>query len=107
MAAAATPTFSPVAGSYAAPQAVTISSTSPGVTIYYTKDGSTPTTSSSQYIGPVIISATGTLKAIAIGGGFTISPTGSAAYTITGGLSTKRQTWVGSERDFTAMRGLR
>ena len=41
---AATPTFNPPGGSYLlGPVLVTISSSTPGVTIYYTTNGSTPT----------------------------------------------------------------
>src|SRR5271163_3018268 len=36
---AATPTFSPIAGSYSSAQTVTISSTTPGASINYTTDG--------------------------------------------------------------------
>ena len=45
---AAAPTFSPAAGSYSTSQAVTISDATAGTTIYYTIDGTTPTTSSSE-----------------------------------------------------------
>ena len=41
-----TPAFSPVAGTYATAQTVTISDGTPGATIYYTTNGFTPTTSS-------------------------------------------------------------
>ena len=34
---------------------VSISSASPGVTIYYTVNGSTPTTSSPRYTGPILV----------------------------------------------------
>ena len=40
---AATPTFSPVAGTYSSTQSVTISTATGGAVLCYTVDGSTPT----------------------------------------------------------------
>jgi uncharacterized repeat protein (TIGR03803 family) len=80
---AATPTFSPAAGSYNSPQTVTISDTTSGVTLFYTNDGTTPTTSSAVYNGPIAVNSTQTLQAIAAGSNNTNSAVGSAAYTIT------------------------
>jgi hypothetical protein len=80
--AAASPTFSPAPGTYASAQQVTISSTSAGATIYYTTDGSTPTTASNKYAGPVTISTTTTLKAIATAANFANSTVTTGLYTI-------------------------
>jgi len=87
---AATPTFSPVAGVYTASQNVTISSTTPGSTIYYTTDGvTTPTTASTKFTTPVVVGSAETIQAIAVASGFTNSNVASAAYTInSGGSST-------------------
>jgi Chitobiase/beta-hexosaminidase C-terminal domain len=76
-----TPTFSPAAGTYTSAQSVTISDATPGATIYYTTNGSTPTTSSTQYSGPISVSSTETLQAIAAA--TNNSAVASAAYTIT------------------------
>ncbi|PYM33848.1 MAG: hypothetical protein DME15_10030 [Candidatus Rokuibacteriota bacterium] len=83
---AATPTFSPPGGSYLLPQVVSISDSSPGVTIYYTTDGSTPTTSSTTYTGPILVALTTTIKAIAVGPDWSQSPVASATYTFLLGL---------------------
>ena len=62
------------------PQQVTISDASPGVTIYYTTDGSAPTTSSPRYTGPILVLTTTTIKAIAVAPGWSPSAVGSATY---------------------------
>ena len=79
---AATPLFSPGSGTYTGVQSVAISCTTPGATVYYTTDGSTPTILSTVYSGPVTVSSTQVLKALAIASGFGPSAIGSAAYTI-------------------------
>jgi hypothetical protein len=81
--AVANPTFSPVGGSYASTQNVTISTTTPGASIRYTTDGSTPTaTTGTLYSGTVTVSASETLKAIAYETGWNNSNVVSALYTI-------------------------
>ena len=76
------PFFSVPAGTYTASQTVTVKDAIPGATIYYTTDGTTPTTSSTLYDGPITVSSTGTVKAIAIAPGYTVSSVASAAYVI-------------------------
>ncbi len=73
---AATPTFSPVSGNYVGNQSITISDTSSGASIYYTTNGSTPTTSSTLYSGPITVSTSETLEAFAAGSGYTNSAVG-------------------------------
>ena len=79
----ATPVFSLKTGTYTGPQPVTITDATTGALIYYTLDGTTPTTSSPQYMGTAItISSTETLKADAIATGYTRSAVRTASYTI-------------------------
>jgi Chitobiase/beta-hexosaminidase C-terminal domain len=78
----ATPTFSPPGGAYTSAQPVTISDATSGATIYYTTNGSTPTTSSTAYTGPIAVSSTETLEAMAVATGDTNSAVASVAYTI-------------------------
>jgi hypothetical protein len=54
-----------------------------GATIFYTTNGTTPTTGSSVYSGSVMVSSTETLEAIAMASGYLQSTVASAGYTIT------------------------
>jgi hypothetical protein len=85
--AAATPTFSPAGGTYAGTQMVTITDATASANIYYTLDGTIPTTQSTLYTGPVAISASATLSAVATASGYDQSGVESAAYTIQAGGS--------------------
>jgi hypothetical protein len=90
---AATPAFAPGGGLYSAPQTVTITSSTSGVTNCVTTDGTTPTAptpgtcSNGSPIangGTISVATSETVKALAtIASGFTNSAVTSASYTIT------------------------
>jgi hypothetical protein len=80
---AATPSFNPPAGSVNPGTTVTISTTTPNATIYYTTDGTDPGPSTSKYTAPIPLAASATIKAIATASGFANSPIASAAYFVT------------------------
>lgn len=63
---APTPTFSLQSGSFDGPVTVTITDAAPGATIYYTLDGKAPQWDSPVYTGPITISKSAHLVAIAI-----------------------------------------
>lgn len=79
----AAPQFSVAPGAYSGPQTVTITSSTPNAVIYYTTNGYTPSTGSPVYSGPVPISRSGTLAAIAVAPGYSASPMTFGPYYIT------------------------
>ncbi len=82
---AATPTFSPVPGTYTATQSVSLTDAISGATIYYTTDGVTnPTTSSPVYdpAVPILVSANTTIRATAAASGFANSAVATGSYVI-------------------------
>jgi Chitobiase/beta-hexosaminidase C-terminal domain len=112
--------FSPTGGTYAGSQLVSIADATPGATIYYTTDGSTPTRSSTVYTGPITVSSSETLKAIAMLPGYNNSAVATATYvivppapdfsiavssgslTVVAGQSTKTNLSITSENGFNA-----
>lgn len=80
-----TPTFTPTAGTYSSDQQVSITDSTSGATIYYTTDGSTPTTASTAYTGAVPVAGDGTTRtihAVAVASGMNDSEVATATYTI-------------------------
>jgi hypothetical protein len=61
---------------------VTLATATEGAEIYYTTDGSAPTTSSTKYSGAITVSTPTTIKAIAVKAGMEDSDVLTAAYTI-------------------------
>jgi hypothetical protein len=76
----APPVFAPAGGVFSNSVSVTITDASPGVTIYYTQDGSVPTMSSTLYTVPILITNTVRLQARAFKTGSPNSGTTSAVY---------------------------
>jgi len=74
--------LSPAGGTFTSWVTVTITDGTPGATIYYTTDGSTPTTASTVYTGPFLVTQTKTIRAIAAASGMANSDVASATYTI-------------------------
>ncbi len=93
------PTFSPSSGTFPTAPAITLSDTTPGAVIYYTIDGSTPTTSSTVYHNPFTAEGTNplTVKAIAAASGYTPSPVSSAVYTYNPYLGTNAYSTAGTD----------
>lgn len=64
-----TPTASPNGGTFVTSQKVTLLCATAGTAIYYTTDGTTPTTGSTLFNSPFTLTATATVKAIAVKNG--------------------------------------
>ncbi|AXC15762.1 Cell surface protein [Acidisarcina polymorpha] len=79
--AVSTPTFYPLAGTYPVATQFKIESATSGATIYYTTDGSRPTTESMRYTAPLTASTTETVRAIAVKGDVSSVPA-SGTYNI-------------------------
>jgi uncharacterized repeat protein (TIGR02543 family) len=77
------PTATPAGGNYTSAQTVTLTTSTEGAEIRYTLNGTTPTTSSTLYSSAITISATTTLKAIAVKTDMTNSDILTETYTIT------------------------
>lgn len=80
---AAAPTFTPHAGNYTTTQSVTIADTTRGAAIYYTTDGSTPTTASKVYSAPISVTLSETIEVLVTAPGYNQN-TGSAKYVLQG-----------------------
>lgn len=78
----APPVFSLASGSYTSMQSVSLSDSNPSAILYYTTDGGTPSATSIRYSGAISLSASATIRSIAIAGSLS-SVVASATYTIT------------------------
>lgn len=77
-----TPALSPAAGEIWAGDKVAITCATTDAAIYYTTDGTEPTTASTLYTEPIVVNSDMTIKAIAIKEGLANSATAECAYTV-------------------------
>jgi hypothetical protein len=84
----AKPTATPAGGNYTVAQTVRLATSTTGAEIFYTLNGTTPTTSSTYYTSAITISDTATLKAVAVKSGMTDSDVLTEAYTIASSITT-------------------
>ena len=84
------PVFTLAAGEYYGTQSVEITCATTGAEIYYTLNGNDPTSTSTKYTGAISITATTTVKAVAIKGENS-SAVVSATYTILAPLATMQE----------------
>jgi hypothetical protein len=83
---AAAPTFSPAPGTYTTAQSVVLADATPGANIYYTTNGTPPAVSSTElYTGPITVSSSVMIEAIAAASGYSSSPIASGTYVINTG----------------------
>jgi pectate lyase len=81
---ASAPVFDPAPGAYTGVQRVTLTSATPGATFKYSTDGQLPVCGgNTPYTGPIEISNSLTLKAVACATGYSDSPITSGGYEIT------------------------
>ena len=87
----ATPTFSPAPGTYSSAQSAALSDTTPGASIYYTTNGTTPTTNSTLYnpSTPIQVSSSMTTEALAVASGYANSAVASGTYVISTSAATE------------------
>ncbi len=77
-----TPSFSLTPGTYSGAQTVTLTDGTANATIYYTTNGTAPTTGSAQYTNAITVASTETIEAMAAASGDSNSAIASATYTI-------------------------
>jgi hypothetical protein len=83
--ATATPSFTPPGGTYTSAQTVSIADSTPNASIYYTTNGQPASTGSTLYTGPIQVTTSETLSAVALAPGFSQSSEAVAGYTINSG----------------------
>src|SRR5262249_27208442 len=76
------PTITPPGGTFTGSVGVTLHPPDTNATLYYTLDGSLPTTSSLLYSGPFLLTSSAQVRANAFEVGFTNSVAASAQFTV-------------------------
>ena len=76
----ATPVIAPAGGLFTNSLVVSLAEATPNSTLYYTLDGTTPTTNSLLYTGPFVLSTSATVQAIATQPGAANSAVASAGF---------------------------
>jgi hypothetical protein len=84
----ATPVISPAGGLFTNSVMVALSDATPNSTIYYTLDGTTPTTNSLTYAGPFVLTTSASVHAIASQPGTVNSGVASAGFVDTSAVGT-------------------
>lgn len=86
MSTVSNPVINPIAGSFKNSVEVTLKCLTPGASIYYTIDGTTPDATKTLYVDgtPVVVASTTTVKAIGIKTGWTSSSVVTSVFTIVG-----------------------
>jgi uncharacterized repeat protein (TIGR03806 family) len=97
------PVLAPNGGDFINSVTVTLADNESGATIYYTLDGTTPTAESRRYTGPITLTKTAELQAIALKPGAVSSGVSSATFVNTaavgGGSGLLAQYWAGAGSD--------
>jgi hypothetical protein len=83
------PTFWPPPDEYPDSAAVTLSDDVPGAMVFYTLDGSYPTTRSPRYVGPIMVAATTKIVAIAVAPNGAVSRLSSGTFVIPDSSATR------------------
>ena len=82
LSAVATPVFTPAGGTFKSALRVTITCATPGATIRYETDGTDPTYFSPAYAGPITLSRSANVKAMASASGYSDSAFATASFTL-------------------------
>lgn len=77
-----TPTLSPAPGVYSNATSVSISDSLVSAAIYYTLDGTAPTTASTRYTGPINVGKSEVVQALAVAPSYNNSSVATGSYTI-------------------------